>query len=210
MLTSCHLDYSSSVCGEYGQVTAIHCGWTDTSLFGLCAGCAFSTGHKREADIKRPHRTGPLLPLFHQIQTGKSIPLVLIYLFLCSRVLQGTESNSNYKYHWAKFLVTDLRVFCLFPPCFSALKLKMMAHLDNASFLQWTPSCPALDGTSCNHILWFFLFCKLLYVKALFKWIQISAYYCKHLHLLWVWLYSCFYKWRAIKSSHWQSRTTRP
>lgn len=45
------------------------------------------------------------------------------------------------------------RVFDLF-----SLSLMMIAHLDNASVLQWSASNPALNGTRCGHILSFFLF----------------------------------------------------
>ncbi|KAI9542975.1 hypothetical protein NQZ68_013906 [Dissostichus eleginoides] len=48
--------------GLQGRVTVIHCGWKDTSLFGLCVCCAFSTGHKQEADIKRHHRVALCFP----------------------------------------------------------------------------------------------------------------------------------------------------
>lgn len=131
------------------QVTVIHWGWKDTSLFGLWACCAFSTGHKREADIKRPHRTGPLLPLFHQIHSCPHLP------FLCSRFYRSQTPTTNITEQSFGSLTLEISTFS---PLFSSLKLKMMTHLDNAPILQWTPSYPALDGTSCNHILWFFLF----------------------------------------------------
>lgn len=65
---------------------------------------------------------------------------------------------------------------------FSSLRLKMMAHLDNASILRWTPcSYLALPAIISFDSIFFFLSCKLLEVKALLKWIQISACYCMHL-----------------------------
>lgn len=53
----------------------IQFGWKDTSQFGLSA---FSSGHKRVAGIKYPHRTGPLLPP---------------HLAICI-LQQGTDTNS--------------------------------------------------------------------------------------------------------------------
>lgn len=96
------------------QVTVIHCGWKDTSLFGLCTCCAFSTGHKCEADIKHPHRTGPLLSLSYQIKMGKYMPLVLIF-FLWSRGFAGygvklelQTSLSKVSGHWPCSFLSSL------------------------------------------------------------------------------------------------------
>lgn len=68
----------------------------------------------------------------------------------CSKVQSQTLTTNTTEQSFASLTLE----FSIFLP----LSLMTMAHLDNASVLRRTLSYPALDGTSCNHILSFFLF----------------------------------------------------
>lgn len=219
MLIGCHLDPSSPLWGEYGLTVAGNYDPLRLEKTRLCLASVPAVPSQLDTNARLTLSVliGLALccPSTIQYKRANTCLLPSSTFLKCSRVLQGTESNYNYKYHWAKFMVTDLGVYFLFPPfLFPSLMLKMMFHLDNASILQWTLSHPALDGTSLHSyplIFSLFFFLQAALGKSS---VQMNSDLSTLLQALtftvWICLYTCFYKWRAIKSSQCQSRATRP
>ena len=119
------------------------------TLQGFSGGICFVTGgiHSTLLFIQCEKYT----VLAHYLQFG---------LITCSQAASVSDPECDahncvkWTIHPGIFLSPSSAIFA--PSFFSSRGLKMMAHLDDASILPWTPSYPAPNGTSCNHILWFF------------------------------------------------------